>query len=91
MDRAIEELWSGNVVPRETCGVGNPEIERLVMLLERYKETLDGGSCKQASPALAKYIDCTDKYIVLLSRQAFHDDFCLAVRLMTAAFSCDVQ
>lgn len=59
------------------------------MQLERYKETLGSGMDKQLPSALDKYIDCTDEYADLLSMRAFHDGFCIGVRLMTAAFSGD--
>ena len=41
MKNSIYNLWHGSISPAENCGVNNPEIENLVMLLERNREKLE--------------------------------------------------
>lgn len=86
MKETIENLWNGNIAPGEICGAGNPDIEHLVMLLERNKENLDKELGEQQKEILKKYIDCTDEYIYRITELAFCDGFCLASRLWAEAF-----
>lgn len=85
MKRTIEDLWNGNVTSAEHCGVGDPEIENLVTLLERHKEQLNRELGEQQKGIFEKYVDCADEYACLVCKCAFSDGFSLASRLVTEA------
>lgn len=87
MKQTIEDLWNGNIAPAEKCGVGDPEIENLVMLMEKHKEQLNMELGKQKKSIFEKYVDCTEEYVYLISERAFSDGFSLASKLMTEALS----
>ncbi len=87
MKRTIEDLWNGNIASAENCGVGDPEIENLVMLIERHKEQLSKELGLQQKRIFEKYVDCTEEYVCLISKCAFSDGFCLASKLVTEALT----
>ena len=82
MKSMIEELWNGNIFPAEICGVGDPEIEDLVRLIERHRERLLGELNREQKDVFEKYADCEDEYACLITARAFRDGFRLAGRLM---------
>lgn len=81
MYSAIKELWSGEIDPREQCGVGVKEIEQLVVRIERNKTKLASCLAKELNDLFKTYTDCMDEYSYLISEQAFCDGFRLAGRL----------
>ena len=85
MKPAIEDLWNGSIVSAENCGVGDPEIENLVMLMERHKLQLDKELGQTQRNVFEKYADCAEEYAQLLCKCAFGEGFCLASRLMAEA------
>lgn len=87
MRTTIEKLWNGNIASAENCGVGNPEIENLVILMERHKELLDQELGQRQKRVFEEYVDCAEEYVCLISKCAFRDGFSLASRLMTEALS----
>ena len=86
MKNNIKNLWHGNISPAECCGVNVPEIERLVLLIERKRELLVQELGEQQRDLLQKYTDYYDEYAYLITAQAFSDGFCLACRLLSEAF-----
>ena len=85
--RTIEDLWNGKIASAEKCGVDNPEIEHLVMLIERHKELLNQELGQNQKSTFEKYADCMDEYVCIISKCAFHDGFSLACKLMAEALS----
>jgi len=85
MKYAMEDLWNGRIEPAQ-CGVGDPEIEKLTLLMERHKNELDKGLEQQLMNVFEKYVDCADEYAYLISKTAFYEGFSLGVRLVTEAF-----
>lgn len=87
MNSAIKNLWYGHISPCENCGVGDPEIEMLSMLMNRNHESL----CKELSaPQKAlfeKYADWSDQYARYLSACAFREGFRLGCQLTGEALS----
>lgn len=81
----IEQLWTGVIKPAEDCGVGIPEIENLVVLIERNKEELRRKLGQEQWDVFEKYTDCAEEYSYLVSLRAFSDGFCLAAKLMAEA------
>ena len=89
MTSIIEDLWNGNITSAENCGVGDPEIEKINILIERHKEILSNDLAPSQMQVFEKYVDCTEKYVYLISKCAFHDGFSLASRLTAEALSND--
>ena len=87
MKRTIEDLWNGNITSAENCGVGDPEIEDLIILIERHKGQLNRELGRQQRDIFGKYADCMEEYVCLVSKCAFSDGFCLASKLLTEALS----
>lgn len=89
MNTTIEALWNGNIASAENCGVGDPEIENLVTLMEKHKEQLGRELGQQQIVTFEKYAACAEEYIYLISQCAFRDGFSLACKLLTEALSVD--
>ena len=85
MCSAINDLWNGNVAVCEHCGVGDPEIENLVCLIERTRNALESKLDHEQKSLLEKYIDNADEFQYLITQHAFSDGFCLACKLLTEA------
>lgn len=89
MKNSIYNLWHGNISPAENCGVNNPEIENLVILLEKNREKLEKELPERKKEVLQKYTDCYDEYVYLITERAFSDGFCLACRLLSEALTVE--
>ena len=89
MTNTIDQLWSGDIVIGEKCGVGDPEIEKTAMLLEKQKETLIKELKEQHREVFEKYSDCMEEYMQLVSKNAFREGFCLAAKLVSEALLKD--
>jgi len=87
MKDSIQDLWIGNIAPSESCGVGDPEIERLIVMIERNKDTLISTLCTTQKEIWDKYSSCAEEYTYLISMQSFVDGFCLASKLLTEALT----
>ena len=87
MRETLEALWNGNLAPAQTCGVNDPEMEHLTVLMDRNKELLNGDLNESQKERFAKYADCADEFMLLSSQRAFCDGFRLASRLLTEALS----
>ena len=87
MSQSIRDLWNGNGSPADHCGTHDPEINELVALMERHRESLCKEIGSKQQETLEKYIDCSDEYLLRLTEQAFCDGFCLASKLLTEALS----
>ena len=87
--RILEELWNGQIAPGPNCGVGNPEMEQLCVLLERNREELELVMSKEQMEILRTYADNVEEFQYLQRVQAFSDGFSLATRLMVEAFAGD--
>lgn len=87
MKPTIEDLWNGNIAAVRNCGVGDPEIENLVMLIERHREQLNKELGLRQKGIFEKYVDRIDEYVCLISKCAFCDGFSLAGKLITEALS----
>ena len=85
MNSIIDDLWDGKITSAENCGVGDPEIENLIPLIEKHKEWLKNELSPLHKSIFEKYVDCTEEYVCLITKCAFHDGFSLASRLMAEA------
>lgn len=87
MNNTIADLWYGNLSPADQCGAFDPEINHLVVLMERNRETLCPTLSAAQHAVFEKYADCWEEYHLRLTEQAFCDGFCLAGKLLTEALS----
>ena len=87
MNSTIENLWYGQFSPCENCGVGDPEIEMLSLLINQSQETL----CKELpmpqKEQFEKYADWSDKYARYIAACAFREGFSLGCKLISEALS----
>lgn len=56
----ITDLWNGNIAPCEHCGAHDPEVNRLIGLMERNREALREGLSAAQIETFQKYIDCSE-------------------------------
>lgn len=87
MKSTLEALWRGQIAPGSNCGVGNYEIEKLSILIDRNLEALNNCLDADQRDILKKYTDCTESYCDSISAQAFCDGFSLAAKLLAEALS----
>lgn len=87
MNSAIENLWYGRLSPCENCGVGDPEIETLNMLINRNQETLYKELPAPQKELFEKYAEWSDKYARYIAACAFREGFSLGCQLIGEALS----
>lgn len=85
MSQTIINLWNGNVAPGEHCGSHDPEANKLIALMERNREKLNGGLTEAQKAIFHKYIDCADEYLMRMMELAFCEGFSLGSRLTIEA------
>ena len=82
MTDTIESLWRGTLCPARSCADGNKEIENLLNLINRSRESLVKEMDAGEKSLFEKYADNIDEYVYLIAMQAFCDGFRLAGKLM---------
>ena len=85
MSKMIEELWYGTLNPHEKFGRSNPEIRRLEIYMEKYREELEACLSAEQKILLEQYSDCMDRYIDESNVQAFRDGFGIGCMLFSEA------
>ena len=86
MPHIIEELWNGNIAPCDNCGAGDPDINLLVIYIERHKNALLENLSSGQKALLEKYSDCWNEYLLRMSAEAFKNGFCLGTALFAEAY-----
>ena len=87
MKQMLEALWNGQIAPGQTSGVNDPQMEQLVVLMDRNRSALEQALTSEQRELLEKYIDCADEFSYLSAAGAFCDGFSLASKLLTEALS----
>ena len=87
MQSIIEQLWYGNLSLCENCGVGDPDIESLVLLMAQNEEILDKELDTRQKVLFEEYVKWSDQYACYVSACAFREGFCLATKLMREALA----
>lgn len=82
MSQTISDLWNGNIAPAEHCGAHDPQVNRLVGLMERNREHLSEGLTAAQKETFQKYIDSSEEYLLRMLELAFCDGYCLGSRLV---------
>ena len=78
----ILDLWNGNIAPCEHCGAHDSEVNHLIGLMERNRETLLEGLTATQTESFQKYIDCSEEYLFHMLELAFSDGFCLGGKMV---------
>lgn len=87
MQQTITDLWNGNIAPCEHCGSHDAEVNHLIGLMERNRESLCNGRTQLQNETFQKYIDCSEEYLRKMLGLAFNDGFCLGSKLIIESLS----
>lgn len=87
MLHTIADLWNGNIAPSEHFASHDPEVNHLIMLIERNREKLCVGLTPMQVDLFQKYTDCSEEYLLRMQELAFCEGFCLAGKLFSEILS----
>ena len=87
MNSIISDLWYGKVSPCATCGVGDKEIEQMVVSLGEHEDALRRLLTGSQREMFIQYARWSDMYACTILEKAFREGFCLAMRLMLDTLS----
>lgn len=91
MNTILSQLWNGNLCPVENSGKTDPEIQNLIILIERNGEKLNATLNDEEKNTFNNYIHCIEEYLSLSAEQAFSDGFSLASRILTEALTTEIN
>ena len=86
MMKTINGLWYGNISPFEQCTRGDKRLKKLLKLVARNREELDGTLADKQKETLEKFEDCMNEMHSITERDAFSYGFRLGVQLMAEVF-----
>ena len=78
----LEDLWYGNIDPQEVFLEQDRYYKKLLSLLNRNRDELNGTLTDKQQETLEKYVDVSNEMHAISERSAFRYGFCLGVRLM---------
>lgn len=87
MSKIITELWYGTVSPISSSGKNNDEIQNLLRLLDKNRQSLEKTLNKEQKRILDRYCECSSEFASLTEEQAFCDGFSIGVKILTEALS----
>ena len=87
MESIIKELWHGNIVPEDDCGVRSPEMKQLMEYMARHHEELEKSFTDEQKEIFEKFHDCWSEYMSLTEKEIFVYAFKLGERLMLEMLS----
>lgn len=85
MKTTISDLWNGNIAPVERCGAHDPELNELLRLMERHRDSLNSGFTAAQKEIYQKYIDCAEEYLLRMLELSFCEGFTLGSKLTVEA------
>ena len=83
----LEDLWYGNINPRETFLNGNCRFEHLLSLMGKNRDKLGDTLTEHQKELLEKYDEADNEMHSLAEQAAFQYGFSLGVRLMMEGMS----
>ena len=87
-DSVLEELWNGNIFPRDSLlNTKNEEIDKISAHLDEMHFELTDKAEEKLFNKINKYEKEHGKYLELVSKEAFKIGFSLAVRMMSEAYN----
>lgn len=78
----LENLWYGNIDPQEVFLEQDRYYKKLLSLLNRNRDELNGTLTDKQNEVLEKYVDVSNEMHAISERFAFRYGFSLGVRLM---------
>lgn len=84
MGNILENLWYGDIDPREQCTERNPAIKELTGLIERNRSRLHESITAEQQETLEKYDDCINELHDIVDQKIFSYAFRLGGKLMLA-------
>ena len=83
MSNIISHLYRGEFNPKSVLGIGNGEMRKAELLIEKNFSKLNEFLTKDEKDVLEKYKYCIEEYITLITEQAFCDSFCAGMRILS--------
>lgn len=82
MNRILEELWYGNIIPMEHSIGRNASIKKLIGLMGKNRNTLEATLTESQKELLIKYDDSVNEMYGDIEKEAFFYGFSLGGRIM---------
>ena len=83
----IQELWHGNIVPREDSRTNSKEMKELLGYMSRRHEDLEKSFSEEQKETFEKFHDCWSEYMSLAEAAIFEYAFKLGARIMLSVAS----
>lgn len=83
----LEDLYYGNISPRERYIKRRTRVDKLVKLIYKNEDELTAGLKEKQKETFEKFKDCTSELSCITEREAFSSGFILAVRIMVEVIS----
>ena len=77
----INELWHGNIVPKEDSRTNSKEMKELLGYMSRHHEDLEKSYSNEQKEPFEKFHDCWGEYMSLTEAAIFENAFKLGARL----------
>lgn len=82
----IQELWHGNIVPREDSRTNSKEMKELLGYMSRHQD-LEKSFTDEQKEIFEKFHDCWSEYVSLAEAAIFEYAFKLGARIMLSVAS----
>ena len=81
MKNIINELWLGNIIPRDASRTNSKEMKELLGYTARHHEDLEKSFTDEQKETFEKFHDCWSEYMSLAEAAIFEYAFRLGARL----------
>ena len=81
MRSIINELWHGNIVPKEDSRINTKEMKELLSYMARHNEDLGKTLTDEQKEIFQKFHDCWDEYVTLSEAAIFEYAFKLGMQI----------
>ena len=81
MKNIINELWLGNIIPRDASRTNSKEMKELLGYTARHHEDLEKSLTDEQKETFEKFHDCWSEYMSLAEAAIFEYAFRLGARL----------
>ena len=83
----LEELWYGNINPREQSFENNQQIKELLTLIDRNRDRLNENLTEAQRENFEKYDDCVKEMHCIVEQEIFAYAFRFGARLMLSVLT----
>ena len=81
MNSMIQELWHGNIIPREDSRTNSKEMKELLGYMSRHHEELEKSFTDEQKEVFEKFHDCWSEHASLSDEALFEYAFKLGMRI----------